>query len=223
MKIDTDGFETQILDGALETLRKYRPVIVIESHESMESGQSSVRIEMALNGLDYLHLATLDASNEVYVHRTDSRLSAYKRYVRRSFIIKKTFLGTLNLTTTKVPNGVPAKKLKFTSNTNSRFFFQNFFLTDGIPWNYIATSSVIHGGARFLRISGLVLGTDCNLICVSDNVPTIFSLLLPSGLYSNILIPLKNLRDATNIRVVVRGSGLKGVTLILRLRIDVLS
>lgn len=223
LKIDTDGFETQILDGALETLRKYRPLIVIESDESAESGQNTARIELALNGLGYLNLGTLDGNNEIYAHRSDSKLSEFERIIRRSFRIKKTFLGELGSTSTVIPIGATAKKLKFVSNANSRIFFQNIFSTNGIPWNYAATSSIIHRGTRFLRISGLVLGNDANLICISNNVPTHFSLPLPSGIYSNILIPLNNLEDATDIRVVVRGSGRKGRALILGLRIDALA
>ena len=223
LKIDTDGFETQILDGALKTLRKYRPLIVIESDESMESGQSAVRIEMALNGLGYLHLGTLDGNNEIYAHQSDSRLSVYKGFIQRDFQMNKTFLGGLKSTTAKTFIGVPAKELKFKSNTNSRFFLQNIFSTNGVPWNYAAISSVIHNRTRFLKISGLVLGTDANLICVSDDVPTLFSLPLPSGYYSSVLIELKNLGKATNIRVVVRSSGRKGRALILGLRIDALA
>ena len=222
LKIDTDGFETQILDGGLETLRNYHPLVVIESDESMESGQSSARIEMALNGLGYLNLGTLDGNNEIYAHRSDSKLSIYQRFIHRDFQVNKTFLGALTSTTVKTSIGVPAKKLRFISNANSRFFLQNVFSTSGIPWNYAATSSVIHNRTRFLKISGSILGTDANLICVSDDVPTLFSLPLPSGYYSNVLIPLKNLGEATNIRVVVRGSSRKGRALILGLRIDAL-
>jgi hypothetical protein len=149
-------------------------------------------------------------------------LSVYEGFIRRDFQVNKTFLGALTSTTTKNSIGVPAKKLKFISNANSRFFLQSIFSTSGIPWNYAATSSVIHHGTRFLKISGLVLSNDANLICVSDDVPTLFSLPLPSGYYSNVLIPSNNLGEATNIRVVVRGSGRKGRALILGLRIDAL-
>jgi FkbM family methyltransferase len=220
LKIDTDGFETQILDGSLETLRKFHPLMVIETDESLESGQSSLRIKLALDELGYLNLGTLDGNNEIYAHRSDSRLSVYQGFIQRHFRVNKTFLGALTSTTTKTAIGEPARELKFISNANSKFFFQNIFFTSGVPWNYAATSSVVDGGTRFLKISGLVLGTDANLICISDNVPTLFSLPLPSGLYTNILIPLKNFEDASNIRVVVRGSGRNGRALILGLRID---
>jgi FkbM family methyltransferase len=220
LKIDTDGFETQILDGSLETLRKFHPLIVIETDESLGSGQSSLRIKLALDELGYLNLGTLDGNNEIYAHRSDSRLSVYQGFIQRHFRVNKTFLGALTSTIAKTSTGNPVKKLKFTSNANSRFFFQKIFFTNGVPWNYAATSSVVDGGTRFLKISGLILGTDANLICISDNVPTLFSLPLPSGLYTNILIPLKNFEDASNIRVVVRGSGRNGRALILGLRID---
>ena len=223
LKIDTDGFESQILDGALKTLGKFRPLVIIESDESAESGQSAARIKMALNGMGYLHLGTLDGNNEIFAHQSESRLSEFKGYIRRSFKIDKIFLGALNSSAPETPVRVLIKDLKFTSNANSSFFFHKVFSTNGVPWSYAATSSSIDGGARYLRISGLILGNDSNLICISDSVPTIFSLPLPSGLYSNILIPLKNLREATNLRVVVRSSGRKGKSLILGLKIDVLT
>jgi FkbM family methyltransferase len=223
LKIDTDGFETQILDGAVKTLLKYRPLIIIESDDSAESGQSSARIEMVLNGMGYLHLGTLDGNNEIYAHRSDSRLSEFKRFVRRNFKIDRTFLGALNRITPESPTSVLEKNLKFTSNANFRFFFQKAFYTTGIPWNYVATSSSIGGSARFLRISGLVLGSDSNLICISESGSTVFSLPLPTGIYSKILIPLHNLGGATNIHLVVRGSGHKGRALILGLEIDILT
>ncbi len=223
LKIDTDGFEMQILDGALETLRQFRPLIIIESDASMESGQSAAKIKITLNGMGYLHLGTLDGNNEIYAHQSDLRLNEFERFIRRSFKIDRNFLGALNSTAPEAPTRVLIKDLEFTSNGNSRFFFQRVFSTNGVPWNYAATSSSIDGAAGHLRISGLILGNDSNLICISDSVPTIFSLPLPSGLYSNILIPLKNLGEATNVRVVVRSSGRKGKSLILGLKIDVLT
>jgi FkbM family methyltransferase len=115
LKIDTDGFETQILDGSLETLHKFHPLIVIETDESLESGQSSPKIKLALDELGYLNLGTLDGNNEIYAHRSDSRLSVYEGFIQRHFRVKKTFLGALTSTTAKTALGEPARKLKFIS------------------------------------------------------------------------------------------------------------
>jgi hypothetical protein len=93
------------------------------------------------------------------------------------------------------------------------------FFTNGIPWSYTAESSTIQDGAQFIQVSGIVLGADSSLICISDNIATLFSIPLPSGLYSKVLIPLKNTRDATNIRVVIRSGGRKGKALFLGLKI----
>lgn len=223
LKIDTDGFEIQILNGAVESLLKYRPLIIIESDGSIEGGQSFIKIDLILNRLGYLHLRTLDGSNEIYVHRSDSRLSEFKRLVRRSFNIKKTFLGALNSNSGETPTYKLASNLKFISTDTSRSFFQKFFFTTGIPWNYVATSPRIDSGAKFLQISGLVFGADSNLICISDSVPTIFSLPLPRGIYKNILIPLTNIGEASNVRLVIRSAGRTERTLIIGLKIDLLS
>jgi FkbM family methyltransferase len=223
LKIDTDGFETQILRGAGETLLKYRPLIIIESDGSSEGGQSFVEIDLTLNRLGYLHLGTLDGSNEIYADRSDSRLSEFKKFIRRSFRIKKTFLGELNSSSSETLTHVLVRNLKFTSTDTSRTFFQKAFYTTGVPWNYIASSPNIDSGAKFLQISGLILGADSNLICISDTVPTVFSLPLPSGLYENILIPLKNMGDASNIRMVIRSAGTTSRSLIFGLNINLLT
>lgn len=222
LKIDTDGFETQILNGAGETLLKYRPLIIIESDGSSESGQSFAKIDLTLNGLGYLHLGTLDGSNEIYADRSDSRLSEFKQFIRRSFRIKNTFLGALNQVSSDTTH-VLVRNLKFTSTDTSRSFFQKVFSTTGVPWNYIASSPTIDSGAKFLQISGLILGADSNLICISDTVPTVFSLPLPSGLYENILIPFKNMGNASNMRMVIRSAGTTSRSLIFGLKINLLT
>ncbi len=34
VKIDTEGFDTQVIEGGLETIRKHRPIIVVEAHSN---------------------------------------------------------------------------------------------------------------------------------------------------------------------------------------------
>ena len=53
IKIDTDGFEIQILEGAIEALSKYLPIIIIESDPDPKSGQSAGRIAEILKGIGY--------------------------------------------------------------------------------------------------------------------------------------------------------------------------
>ena len=222
IKVDTDGFETQILNGAVETLSKFHPLIVIESDGDTESDQGFSKIASVLKGLGYLHLGTLDGNNELYAHGDDLQIAKFRKFVKRKFLINKTFLGSLTSGSGQTPIRVLQRNLKFSSSGNSRFFFHKFFSTNGIPWNYTAASGTIDRDASFIRISGLILGSDSNLICISDNVPTVFSLPLPRGLYSNVLIPLKNLRQSSNLRIVVRTAGRKGKAKVIGLKIDTL-
>jgi FkbM family methyltransferase len=223
LKIDTDGFETQILDGAVKTLLRFKPLTIVESDMTPGSCQNSGVICVMLNGLGYVHLGTLDGNNEIYAHQSDSRMAEFKQLIRRSFIVNRTFLAALNNSLHATPTHVLQKNIRFTSNTNLKVFFQKLLRTSGIPWSYIVTSSIIDGETKFLRISGLVLGADLNLICISDNVPTIFSLPLLKGLYINVLVPVKNVRQASNMRIVVRNAGRTEKALVLGLRIDLLA
>ena len=111
------------------------------------------------------------------------------------------------------------KKVKFSASDESKIFFKKFFYTNGKPWNYTAISSTIDNNARYIRLSGLILGADANLICTSDNIPTLFSLPLPAGQYSKILIPLKNMDGALNIRIIIRSGGRKGKSIFVGLKV----
>ncbi len=223
LKIDTDGFETQILKGAVKTLSRFHPLTIIEFDEDAKSGQYFGELDIALTDLGFVHLGTLDGSNAIYAHGDDLRIAKFRKFIKRKLLITKTFMGHLTSGSSETPGRVLQRNLKLTPNVSPRFFFDKCFSTSGIAWSYVATSFIIHADAKFLRISGLILGSDSNLICISDNVPNIFSLPLPRGFYSNIVIPLKNLGDAKNIRVVLRNSGSAKRAIILGLKIDTLS
>jgi len=215
IKIDTDGFETQILTGAINSLMKYSPLLIIESDPDPKSGQNSEKISITLKSLGYIFFGTLDGNNDVYVHASCEKKQEIKRMISRRFMIRKSFLGTLTPVSFEIDQNTHYQELHFSSSSKSKTFFQKFFRTNGKPWNYAATSSVIDSNARYIRFSGLILGADANLICTSDNIPTLFSLPLPAGLYSRILIPLKNTEGASNIRIILRSGGRKGKSIVL--------
>jgi FkbM family methyltransferase len=219
IKIDTDGFEIQILLGAINTIARYVPLIIIESDSEIGSGQSRKKIGEILTNLGYKKLGTLDSNNDIYSHKGKRKTKEIKKLIRRGILVQKSFLGVLTPSFPQIASKVHPQRLLFRSTINSRVFFQNLFFTNGIPWSYTAESSTIQDGAQFIQVSGMVLGADSSLICISDNIATLFSIPLPSGLYSKVLIPLKNTRDATNIRVVIRSGGRKGKALFLGLKI----
>ena len=95
VKIDTDGFETQILQGGGNTFSRLRPILIIESEPNSDSGQSFQKIDAIMQNLDYLHLATLDGNNELYVHQSDDRMQDVRRLIKRNIFVGRTFLGTL--------------------------------------------------------------------------------------------------------------------------------
>jgi len=43
IKIDTEGYEEQVLEGAKQTIAKFRPVIIIETHEKTYHGEPMVK------------------------------------------------------------------------------------------------------------------------------------------------------------------------------------
>jgi len=46
IKIDVDGFERRVLEGSVETIRKYSPLVVIEAENGDETGISFLRDEL---------------------------------------------------------------------------------------------------------------------------------------------------------------------------------
>lgn len=58
IKIDTEGYEEQVIQGGLESIKKYRPVILLETHEKNYYGQDLVpgqktRLKQMLDELNY--------------------------------------------------------------------------------------------------------------------------------------------------------------------------
>ncbi len=49
MKIDVEGFEIEVINGALDVIKKYRPSILIE----VKNDENAAEIEILLSGLDY--------------------------------------------------------------------------------------------------------------------------------------------------------------------------
>ncbi len=219
VKIDTDGFETQILRGAVNVLMKFQPLIIIESDSGPESGQSSQVISEMLMGLGYKNIGTLDGNNGIYVHLSQAKKKEIKRAISRELILRKSFLGALVPTRLDNDSRIPSSVLKFTLSEKSKISFSKFFYTNGKPWNYSATSSIIDNGAKYIQISGLILGSDASLVCISSNISNLFMIPLPVGLYSKLLIPLKNVDGASSIRVVVRNGGNKGKALVVGLKV----
>lgn len=219
IKIDTDGFEIQILRGAKNSLSKFRPLVIIESDPDRGSGQSSEAIKEIFKDLRYKRLGTLDGNNDIYIHKTQDKKKIKRSLISRGIIVQKSFLGGLASKSSVFHSNRISQKLRLTSALKNKFFFEGLFFTNGKPWNYAATSSVLDKDAQYIELSGLVIGTDSNLICISENIPTLFSLPLPIGLYSRVLIPIKNSNGAKNIRVIVRSGGREGKALFLGLKI----
>ena len=59
MKIDTEGYEEQVIRGAIKTISKFRPVLIVETHEKTYHGEPMVKDQiqklkdLLTNELDY--------------------------------------------------------------------------------------------------------------------------------------------------------------------------
>ncbi|HFN3335419.1 TPA: FkbM family methyltransferase, partial [Campylobacter jejuni] len=58
IKIDVEGMETKVLNGAINTIKKYRPLLYIEAINSIEFK----RINVILEKLDYVYWNTFNAT-----------------------------------------------------------------------------------------------------------------------------------------------------------------
>ncbi len=54
-KIDVEGVEGQVLDGAMATISKYRPIILLEINSPLLAfnGESFTSISIRMSGLNY--------------------------------------------------------------------------------------------------------------------------------------------------------------------------
>lgn len=75
IKIDVEGFESEVIDGAIETIRRYKPIVVMEclDHEELE------RIRLVLTALDYLppiRVGESDGDEKNFIWSTSSHLKS---------------------------------------------------------------------------------------------------------------------------------------------------
>ena len=68
IQLDLEGYEFYALQGGIETIKKYNPVIVIETVWSERYGITLHQVENWLKNLGYLGVVTFDA-NKVYIHQ----------------------------------------------------------------------------------------------------------------------------------------------------------
>jgi FkbM family methyltransferase len=67
IQLDLEGYEFYALQGGVETIKKYNPVIVIEVYWSTRYGHSLDEIESWLSKLNYVCTGTMDA-NKIYTY-----------------------------------------------------------------------------------------------------------------------------------------------------------
>lgn len=58
IKIDVEGYETRVLKGAIKTISKYKPLIVIEQNDITLAGESKFEAKKYLEALGYNTVAT---------------------------------------------------------------------------------------------------------------------------------------------------------------------
>jgi len=76
IKIDTEGYDEQVLEGAKNTILKYKPILVIETHEHSYTGEPKIagqknRIKAFLDSIGYKWEVLFTA------HQRDEHLFAY--------------------------------------------------------------------------------------------------------------------------------------------------
>jgi FkbM family methyltransferase len=223
IKIDTDGYELQILNGAKTAIENHHPLVIVESHEGLESGQSFEKMNSFFKEIDYSHCATVDGSNEIYAFSDDERIQKLRKMLSRNFLVKNGVLGQLNSFPLSASHLVLIEKLKIFLSFPSKFLHPKFFFANKLPWSYSAISNVINSSANFAQISGLILGQAINLLGVCKDNSNLFSISLHPGYYSKVLIPLINLDNHSEIRLVVRSALAKKHSIIIGLKIDLLS
>lgn len=58
IKIDVEGYERKVLKGALETIKKYKPILVIEQNDITLYGENKLAAKNFLELLGYRSVAT---------------------------------------------------------------------------------------------------------------------------------------------------------------------
>jgi FkbM family methyltransferase len=67
--IDTEGYESMVIDGALQTIQKHRPVIVAELHrkqQGLKFGVNNDTLHKKILGLGYHWITSLNKHDRVY-------------------------------------------------------------------------------------------------------------------------------------------------------------
>jgi FkbM family methyltransferase len=222
IKIDTDGFEVQILNGALRTIKKHHPLVIIESSKDLESGQNFQKIHSYFKDLNYSHLATLDGGNEIFAFLDHAEKKELKKSLSRNFFTKKGFYGYLNSYYTNASSPTVIGELKFFLSYPSKLSHPKFFFANRIPWSYTVISNEISNSSNFIELSGLILGEPVNLLCVCKDNSNLFSIILLPGYYSKVLIPLLNVSKHSGVRLVIRSGLASRRSLILGLKVDLM-
>jgi len=210
IKIDTDGFEIRILTGGRKSLMTFKPVVIVESETDARSGQYKNKVIELLSDYGYLHLGTLDGNNEIFCHAQDLRVNEFKRAIKRPFKINDGFLARLTFSPKISIETSEVSELKFRtikpkSRANmTRLFRQKYFKTSGIPWDYAAVSKITDLKPHGFILKGFILGSDANTICISENDENLFTLVLPSGYYSSVLVPFPRYSSKSGIKIVLR-------------------
>ena len=71
IQLDLEGYEFYALQGGIETIKKHKPVIVIETVWSERYGIKLNEIENWLKSLGYLGVVTFDA-NKLYMYQGEN-------------------------------------------------------------------------------------------------------------------------------------------------------
>jgi FkbM family methyltransferase len=77
MKIDVEGMELEVLKGSIETIKKYRPILYVESLKEDEF----LSVERYLFGLNYVVLDTFNATpTHLFIHASNLSSEIYEKY-----------------------------------------------------------------------------------------------------------------------------------------------
>ena len=111
IKIDVEGFELFILEGAKETLKKFKPELLVEYSKTYQCGYSPIKIVKLMNKLGY-SCYVLSKEDFFFYHKKGSN---FKLGIKKS-LVNFSKLSTLLLKHSKLSNYI---------RNLSRWVFQN--------------------------------------------------------------------------------------------------